>query len=175
MKVTIVSGTDRLNSNTERVSRCCSELVEKLGHEADLVLLRDIPFNVPLQDQYDQNVSPEMDRFSTMAFSGKKLVFVIPEYHGSYPGILKYLLDILPSSLLNGKNALLIGIADGRQGNLRGLDHLSAVLNHLQVQVHFRKPKLSLVNSLIDSKGDVADRETLTSISSALEEFIELK
>src|SRR5690606_14800672 len=59
-----------------------------------------------------------------------KFVFIMPEYNGSFPGILKLMMD--NSDIRKCwwyKKAMLAGLADGRAGNLRGLDHMTNILN----------------------------------------------
>ena len=65
-----------------------------------------------------------------------KFIFIIPEYNGSFPGILKLLIDVLdPKLASHGKKAAITGIATGRAGNLRGMDHLASVMQHMGVTV----------------------------------------
>ena len=59
------------------------------------------------------------------------LVVVVPEYNGSYPGVLKYFIDMLefPSSFENRPVAY-IGIAAGMWGGLRSVEHLQGVFGY---------------------------------------------
>jgi NAD(P)H-dependent FMN reductase len=46
------------------------------------------------------------------------------------------LIDVMdPRIAFAGKKAALIGISTGRAGNLRGMDHLASVMNHMNVHV----------------------------------------
>lgn len=66
----------------------------------------------------------------------EKMVFVVPEYNGSFPGILKFWIDSsrFPHTFA-GKKAALVGLGDGMFGNVRGLDQLASVLNYCQMAV----------------------------------------
>ena len=67
---------------------------------------------------------------------------------------------------------LLTGVATGRAGNLRGMDHLADVLNYLKITVHPNKLPISVVNSVVGSDGKIIDENTLHAINQQLDEFI---
>ncbi|MEZ4873554.1 MAG: NAD(P)H-dependent oxidoreductase [Bdellovibrionales bacterium] len=64
-----------------------------------------------------------------MTFS-EGLIFVVPEYNGSYPGALKYFIDHwdYPASFEH-KPVCFIGLG-GRFGGLRPVEHLQGVLGY---------------------------------------------
>lgn len=98
-----------------------------------------------------------------------RFVFVIPEYNGSYPGIAKLFLDTINPAIWEGKKAALVGVATGRAGNLRGMDHLTAVLNYLKMEVYSQKIPLSSVHQHLNESGTIA----LTEYSELLKKQIE--
>lgn len=104
-----------------------------------------------------------------------KFVFIMPEYNGSFPGILKTMMD--NSDIRNCwwyKKAMMTGVADGRAGNLRGMDHMTGVLNYLKVTVLHNKIPLSRINEEIDKEGNLLKEETVKLISNQLDEFLAL-
>ncbi len=68
--------------------------------------------------------------------SADKFIFLIPEYNGSFPGVLKAFVDSVDPALFKNKKALLIGLSAGRAGNVRGLDHFTGVLHYLKTTVY---------------------------------------
>lgn len=68
-----------------------------------------------------------------------KLIFMIPEFNGSYPGVLKTLIDNLSIDIWKDKKAFIIGYSGGYSGNIKGVSHLTDVLNHLKIHVHYNK------------------------------------
>jgi NAD(P)H-dependent FMN reductase len=103
-----------------------------------------------------------------------KFIFISPEYNGSIPGVLKCLFDISDiQKVWWGKKALLTGVSSGRAGNLRGMEHLTGILHYMKVAVHHNKLPISVIHSLINSTGEIADSRTLDSIQLQLDEFIE--
>jgi chromate reductase len=102
-----------------------------------------------------------------------KFVFIMPEYNGSFPGILKLMMD--NSDIRKcwwGKKAILTGVADGRAGNLRGMDHMTNILNYLKVNVLNNKVPLSRINDEIDPQGNLLKDETVKVINQQIDEFL---
>jgi len=69
-------------------------------------------------------------RFEVLMAAG--LHVVLPEYNGSYPGVLKYFIDMLkfPESFEN-KPAAFVGVANGQWGALRAVEQQSKKLDVL--------------------------------------------
>jgi NAD(P)H-dependent FMN reductase len=91
----------------------------------------------------------------------RMFLFVMPEYNASFPGILKLMMD--NSDIKKcwwHKKAALVGISDGRAGNLRGVEHMTAILHYMKVHVLYNKLLLSKVNEEIDKSGNIIKPET---------------
>ena len=100
-------------------------------------------------------------------------IFIVPEYNGSFPGVLKLLFDNSRShEIWFNKQALITGNATGRAGNLRGMDHLADILNYMKITVHPNKLPISQVNKLMDAEGRFTDAIALNAINNQLEEFL---
>ncbi len=85
-----------------------------------------------------------------------KLVLILPEYNGSIPGIFKLMMDNSNNKKCWWhKKAMLVGLADGRAGNARGLDHVTNMLHYLKVNVYYNKIPLSRINDEIDNEGNL--------------------
>ncbi len=69
------------------------------------------------------------------------------------------------------KKALLTGVASGRAGNLRGMDHLSDTLHYLKMNVFYNKLPISSVNQVMDTHGNL-NADTLRVVNAQLEEYI---
>ena len=166
MMYTIVSGTNRLNSNTIRVAEQYQRLLQSKGIEAKIVSL--VGLNVLERNPEYQKIEAEM------LIPAKKFIFVSPEYNGSIPGVLKAMFDISDiSKAWWGKKALLVGVSTGRAGNLRGMDHLTGILHFLKVIVHHNKLPISIVDKISDRDGVIIDQYTLKAIETQVDEFID--
>ena len=71
-----------------------------------------------------------------------------------------------------GKKALLVGVSTGRSGNVRGMEHLTSILNYLKVVVHPNKLPISSVDRLLNPQGIMGDDQTVSAMRTQLEEFI---
>ena len=103
----------------------------------------------------------------------EKFIFIMPEYNASFPGVLKMMLD--NSDIKKCwwyKKAALVGISDGRAGNLRGIEHMTAILHYMKVNVHYNKLVISRINEEIDTRGELIKPETAIAIGEQVEEFL---
>ena len=66
----------------------------------------------------------------------QKYVFVVPEYNGSFPGVLKAFIDGLDfPTTFAGKKCALIGVSQGWRGGSTGLSHLTDIFHYLKMDV----------------------------------------
>jgi NAD(P)H-dependent FMN reductase len=163
--ITIISGTNRKYSNTFKIAREYQLILQEKGIEAGILSLEDL--NLLQYDAAFEKIENEVLIPST------HFIIISPEYNGSFPGVLKMLFDNSRShEIWFHKKALLTGVATGRAGNLRGMDHLADVLNYIKITVHPNKLPISAVNTVVDGDGKIADKSTLKAIHHQLDEFI---
>ena len=98
----------------------------------------------------------------------------MPEYNGSFPGILKLFIDNTDvRKCWWHKKAMLVGVADGRGGNLRGIDQMTNLLHYLRVNVLYNKIPLSKINDEMNSHGQFVNPATVDAIKVQVKEFVE--
>ena len=168
--ITIVSGTNREKSNSLKVSRTCENMLEKLGESVQVCCLSELPenfFSVMYEKEYP-GYADFIEKYITQA---DRIVFVIPEYQGSYPGALKSFMDAIDPKLISDKKACLIGIASGRGGGIRPQSHFTDVLHHLEVEVFSRQPKFSGIHNLVDDQFMV-DQTSLALLEDLFAKFL---
>lgn len=164
--ITILSGTNRKHSNTYKIAREYQGLLQQKGIEAAVFSLEDIDLL-----QYNQAFEQIENE---ILIPTTHFIIISPEYNGSFPGVLKLLFDNSRShEIWFHKKALLTGVATGRAGNLRGMDHLADVLNYIKITVHPNKLPISVVNTVVDQDGKIIDGNTLKAINQQLDEFIQ--
>ena len=103
----------------------------------------------------------------------QKFVFIMPEYNASFPGILKVMMDNtdIKKSWWH-KKAALVGLSDGRAGNIRGLEHMTAILHYMKVNVLYNKILLSKVGEEMDADGNITKPATLDAIKLQIDELL---
>jgi chromate reductase, NAD(P)H dehydrogenase (quinone) len=168
--ITVINATNRKDNKTQVISRYYVSQLEQRGIEVKYFTLELLPSSI-LDDHYG-NKPLELKRLiEEFIEPSKKFVIISPEYNGSFPGILKLLIDSVHPDYFKFKKAALVGVASGRAGNLRGLDHLTSILNHLQVEVMAQKSYVSSLMKLIN-EGEVTDEETKQTIEKQIDRFI---
>ena len=161
----IISGTNRVGSTTLKVAKEYQRLLKERSIDSALLSLEGL--NLMTRDE--DFIKLEND----WIIPTDNYIIISPEYNGSFPGALKMLFDTGKShSLWWHKKAMLTGVSTGRQGNLRGMDHLSGVLNHVKVTVLPNQLPISSVDKLMDEEGHFTDENTLQAINQQLDEFI---
>jgi len=161
----IISGTNRAGSNTYKVALEYQRMLSEQQIDSSVVSLE----RLPVEKRNATFAELEKEKF----IPADKYIFVSPEYNGSIPGVLKSMLDISDyKNVWWGKKALLVGISTGRSGNVRGMEHLTSILNYLKVVVHPNKLPISSVDLMLNGTGTIHDRGTIKAIKSQLQEFI---
>ncbi len=170
--ITLISGTNRVHSLTEKFSRIYFELLKEKNPHVQFFNLTQLPPSIIEMEVYD-NTPNEVTKIQKEIFEASdKFVFIFPEYHGSLPGILKLLMDVMDAKkAFKGKKAALVGIATGRAGNLRGMDHLASVLIHMGTTV---MPFMLPVSRVQDEFTDLhtLTEPTLKVVNRHIDEFL---
>ncbi len=163
--ITIISGTNRRDSRTLQVAGYYQREMKRKGVTAELVSLE----NLPVWERSEALLKLERD----ILIPSEKFVFIMPEYNGSFPGILKLLIDNTDiRKCWWYKKAAMVGVADGRGGNLRGIEHMTNILHYLRMNVLYNKIPLSKINEEMDGEGLILQTITRQTIDQQIEEFI---
>jgi Predicted flavoprotein len=162
---TIISATNRKGSHSEKVADVYHKICSSKGIDARVLTLVGL-------DVLETN--PVFTRIENeLLIPSQKFIFIMPEYNGSYPGVLKAMIDITEvKKVWWWKKALLTGVSTGRAGNLRGMDHITGSLHHLNVFVHPNKLPISSIDKVMDSQGMIHNQATIAAINLQLEQFI---
>ncbi|OEJ99510.1 NADPH-dependent FMN reductase [Roseivirga misakiensis] len=143
--ITIVVGTNRKNSVSRAVADYYSTLLSSKGLENQIVDLVALPADFTHTALYENNGSNEdFNSLRTTVQAADKLVFIVPEYNGSFPGVLKAFIDGLkyPEGVRD-KKAAIVGVSSGVQGGVFAMSHLTDIFNYLGMHVLALKPKLA--------------------------------
>ena len=144
-KVVIFSCTNRQDSNTLKVSKVYQSILNAMGVNNELFDFRELPENINVAESFGKRTAAYGELLNEIVVKPSKFIFISPEYNGSYPGILKTFIDSAHPREWANKKACLVGVADGRAGNLRGMEHLTGVLHYLKMHVYYNKLPISQV------------------------------
>lgn len=162
--ITIINATNRPDNKTRVVVDAYNELLQETGAETQIFDMAELPADFIFNASYGKK-SPEMEAIITNRLDpADKLIVISPEYNGSFPGVFKAFIDAIHPKHFYGKKAALVGVASGRAGNLRGMDHLTDVLHHLGVEVLSYKVPISRLDALMQGQQQLTDEETLNTL-----------
>ncbi len=163
--ITIISGTNRKDSRTLKVAKVYYQLMQERAVDVQLLSLEKLPVwerGRELRKLEDKLLIPS-----------EKFMIIMPEYNGSFPGILKLLLDNTDiKKCWWHKKAALVGVADGRGGNLRGIEHMTNILHYLKMNVFYNKLPLSRINEELSENGTFLQQITIRAITEQIEDFL---
>ncbi|QTL38314.1 NAD(P)H-dependent oxidoreductase [Xenorhabdus budapestensis] len=118
MKLTLISGSQRQNSSSQRVARYLQKLSNEYGF-TDTNFLELCNVELPLHDGYTTDISAESHPWQAIAHHLREsdaFIFVSPEWHGMAPPALKNLLLYCSVTELGHKPALLTSVSAGPNG-----------------------------------------------------------
>ncbi len=172
--ITVISATNRPNSNSLKMAKNYTQLMEKQGVKSKLFSFESLPTDFIISDLYNKRSENFQQLLDEFIIPANKLVFIVPEYNGSFPGVLKTFLDAVHPDLNRGKKVALVGVSSGRAGNLRGLDHLTGILNYLGMHILPHKLPVSSVLTLLNEDGTLKDENTIKVLEKQIEEFMKM-
>jgi len=174
LTVAILTGTHRRGSVSAMIARQISDMYRALGVSVDLIDLAELPCEIFLPGSFDHRYeadSPIAQRF----IKADGLHVVVPEYNGSYPGVLKHVLDVQPyQRCFRGKPTCFTGVAAGEWGALRAVEQLQQVFGYRNA---FIFPQRVLIREVEEVKFDdaqrIVDAELVGRMERQAAEFIE--
>jgi len=127
-RIAIISGTDRPNSFALKVSNYINSQFLASGVNSFVVDLQEFPIVDVAGGRYDDTI-PAIDAFNESVLQADGIVFVVPEYNGSFPGILKLFLDYLPfPNAFKGLPIAFVGESSGSFGAMRAVEQLQMIV-----------------------------------------------
>lgn len=151
--IVIISGTNRPNSNTRKITTHVEKAYAMLGIPAQVLDLAQLPQEIFLPSSYNKTPA-SFDRYIGAILSADGLVVITPEYNGSIPGILKYFIDMLPfPESFDQRPVCFVGLAAGLWGALRPAEQLQQIFAYRNGVIFPERVFLPGVNSLLGENG----------------------
>ena len=169
---TIISGTNRTGSNTLKLSKYYQKQLSLKGHSSEILSLTDLPDTLISTDLYGKR-SEAFKLIQDKVTSSSKFIFIIPEYNGSFPGILKTFVDAckFPESFFSKKSAL-VGLSTGKYGNVRGLDHFTGICHYINMHVLPLRIHIAAIDKEFDENGDLFKEDTVKFVNQQIDQFL---
>lgn len=173
--IAVIQGSNRRDNATRPFAELVTDILSARAEASTLLDLEYLPGDILHADMYAANNHPFLAAAEETMKSAKKWVFLFPEYNGSFPGALKLFVDALSvrdyAGIFSGKLAACIGTASGRSGNIRGIDHFSAVLMHMGTRVLPQGLPISLIDGLLTER-EVTDAATVETVEKYVDRLL---
>lgn len=131
--------------------------------------------DLPLPGRAAKDSSAEQLRQTVKNATG--VVLATPEYHGSFSSVIKLAIENLGfPSVLAGKSVSLLGVAAGRIGAIKSLEHLRSVCSHVGAIVLPNFVSVARVQEVFDAEGRCLDssvEDLVRSVATTLLHYIE--
>lgn len=172
MKIHILSSTDRPGSNALKVSTYAAGFLSKKA-TVNIFSLKDYPIELLKGGKYGNTPEP-VKNFNNDFLDADGFLFVIPEYNGGFPGVLKLFWDYLPfPEAMSHKPVSLIGEAAGAFGALRPVEQFEQLLTYRKAYVFPERMFIQRVNDAFDAEEGLKEEMPQKLLMKQLEEFPE--
>lgn len=126
----IISGTDRADSNTLKVSKYIQSIYKNLGEDVEIIDLSEVRKELSAGPHYGNNQPESLQAEMQKIVTSDGLIVVCPEYNGSMPGILKYYIDHMKfPDCFEYRPVCFVGLG-GLFGGIRPVEHLQQVFGY---------------------------------------------
>jgi chromate reductase len=172
IKLLGISGSLRAQSyNSGALSVVGSVLPE--GMEFDVASLAELPFYNA--DVEQRGFPAAVESFRRRVAAADALIFAVPEYNFSVPGVLKNALEWLsrpPNSPANGKPCAIFGASVSPLGTARGQFHFRHICVSLNM-IPVNAPHVDITNAKtkFDAQGQLIDQESVDLIRQLVDEL----
>ncbi|MEM8527660.1 MAG: NAD(P)H-dependent oxidoreductase [Bacteroidota bacterium] len=176
--ITVISGTNNEGNKTSIFAQHIFELLKKKTTATVKYLdLEEIAHDYFYPEMYDKQAESITKIQNEYIIPAEKFYIISPEYNGGIAGALKLFLDACSireyKASFKNKKAALVGVASGRAGNLRGLDQLGAILNHVGTVILPNKLPISSIKSVLNEKEEIVLESALEAIEGQVDTFLD--
>jgi NAD(P)H-dependent FMN reductase len=160
--VLVFAGSARQASLNRQLARLGAESLRRAGVEATLIELADHPMPLYHGDlEAAEGVPATAVALGRLIEQHQGLLIASPENNASVSSLLKNTIDWLSRirdfDPLAGRTAALMAASPGAFGGVRGLYHLRAILNTLNVEVIAQQLLLPRASQAFDADGRLVD------------------
>lgn len=148
----IVSATNRSGSNSRIVAGIIQEIYKELGCFTEILSLKEVPFQLLVENPYPQKLPPEIQEFILKLNNSAALTVVCPEYNGSFPGIFKFFIDhwSYPETFEYRPMAF-VGLG-GRFGGLRAVEQMQQIMGYRNAFIYPQRIFLQNITDLLSDE-----------------------
>lgn len=159
INVVAICGSLRERSTTHAALTVALKGAEEEGADVELIDLREYQkiFHSVVADE--SGFSPEVLKLKAKVKNADGIILGTPEYHGSFSGVLKYILDLMGYDEFENKVTGLVGVSGGRMGAVNALSMLRIVGATLRAFVIPTAVSIPTASEAFDVDGNLHDPE----------------
>lgn len=170
IKINILSSTDRPGSMALNISGYVAEILNEYA-DAEIFTLEDYPLSDVAGGKYGNTPDSVME-YNSRFLDADGFLFVIPEYNGSFPGVLKVLVDYLPFPFaLERKPVSLIGESSGAFGGVRAVEQFEQILKYRKAYIFPERMFIQRVDKTFDPYHGLSSEVLQKLLDKQLREF----
>lgn len=138
--ITVIAGTNRADSKSLKLAQLLVSMYADVGRATTLLDLSQLPPDIFTPTIYGEKPEGFVRDFVDPVLAAHGLHVVVPEYNGSFPGILKYFIDLLPfPEAFEARPTAYVGVASGMFGALRAVEQLQQVFGYRNAHLFPRR------------------------------------
>lgn len=173
MKVAAIVGSIRKDSYNKKLARYIQKRYSD-RFELDILDVRSLPF-------YDQDIendpSEAVSEFKRRISEADAVLWVVPEYNGTIPGVLGNAIDWLSrvDKVMNGKPSWIVGASMGQLGTVKAQLHLRDILFSMGISSPLlpgNEVYVGAVHEKIDAEGNLIHEPTVKFLDSVVDNFL---
>jgi len=159
MRVGIVVGSNRKGALSQKLGKQLESIYQSRAESVDLIDLADMAPDFLAADAYRKPTDAVRDLVQRF-LSCDAVVFVVPEYNGSFPGALKLYIDMFPYPQgFEKRPCAYVGLAAGEFRGLRAVEHLQQVAGYRNAHNFARRVFIGQSYTQFTDDGELHDEE----------------
>ncbi|TJY41749.1 NAD(P)H-dependent oxidoreductase [Cohnella pontilimi] len=173
MKIAAIVGSNRKESYNLKLTKFLQKRYAN-RFELEIVSITELPF----YNQDIENTPPEsVTQFKAKIKAADAVLWVVPEYNGTVPGIMVNAIDWLSrvDRVMIGKPSWIIGASMGNLGTVKAQAHLRDILFASGVNsplLPSNEVYVGAVHEKIDAQGNLIHEPTVQFLDSVVNNFI---
>jgi len=173
MKIAAIIGSNRKESYNLKLTKYLQKRYAD-RFELEIVSINELPF----YNQDIENTPPEsVTQFKARIKAADAVLWVVPEYNGTVPGIMVNAIDWLSrvDRVMNGKPSWIIGASMGNLGTVKAQMHLRDILFAGGVNsplLPSNEVYIGAVHEKIDAEGNLIHEPTVQFLDTVVTNFI---
>ncbi len=154
IRIAIVKGSVRPGNFTSKAVAYLEDEFEGRGVEVDVIDPAELNLSLPGMPAGESRA----DELQSWIKEATGVILATPEYHGTFSSVMKLTIENMGfPSVLAGKPIALLGVAAGRIGAIKALEHLRCVASHVGGIVLPGPVSVAGVQGYFDDEGRIND------------------